>query len=142
MLKQRVTFTFAGPAEVDMHALDLPANAAYVGQVPRARAADIYLSHDVFLFPTLSDGFGLTQLEAMAHGLPVIATDRCGEVVEHKKSGFIVPVRDAPAIVKALNHFIETRDALSEFSAAALRRSADFLPENQWPMYRRALRIT
>jgi glycosyltransferase involved in cell wall biosynthesis len=139
LVGERVTFTFAGPSEVDIAALDFPSNATYVGQIPRSCTAQLFLSHDVFLFPTLSDGFGLAQLEAMAYGLPVIATHRCGDVVEHMKSGFVVPARDAASIVDALKQILDTRSVLSALSEAALRRSTDFLPGNQWPLYRQAL---
>ncbi len=139
LVHERMTFTFAGPSEVDITALDFPPNATYVGQIPRPHVAQMFLSHDVFLFPTLSDGFGLTQLEAMAYGLPVIATNHCGQVVEHMRSGFVVPARDPASIADALQLILETRGLLSTLSEGAIRRSTDFLPENQWPLYKRAL---
>jgi glycosyltransferase involved in cell wall biosynthesis len=40
-----------------------------------------YERADLFLFPTLSDGFGLTNLEAQAWSLPIVASRFCGEVV-------------------------------------------------------------
>jgi glycosyltransferase involved in cell wall biosynthesis len=141
LLNERVSFTFAGPTEVDMRALGLPANAIYIGQIPRSRVAEVFLSHDVFLFPTLSDGFGLTQVEAMAYGLPVIATKRCGEVVEHGRSGFIVAHRDSTAIADALRFFLERPELLSSFSESALHRSRQFAPWHQWPIYKKALRL-
>jgi glycosyltransferase involved in cell wall biosynthesis len=84
---------------------------------------------DALVFPTLSDGFGLVQLEAMASGLPVIATACCGEVVRHGIDGFIVPPRDSSAIVAALDELRADPDKYARFSAVASRRPQDFSPE-------------
>jgi len=60
------------------------------GAVPRSAVFGNYAKADVFLFPTRSDGFGLTQLEALSAGVPVIATDRCGAVVEDGRNGIVL----------------------------------------------------
>ena len=93
-----IEFTFVGGSWVDQSAIQWPQNCHVLGHVPRTQVAEIYAAHDVFLFPTLSDGFGRVQLEAMSNGLPVIATRCCGDVVEDGQSGFIVPPRDPRAI--------------------------------------------
>ena len=79
---------------------------------------------DVFVLPTLSDGFALTQLEAMAHDLPVIATLACGEVVEPGVSEFRTPCRNVPAVVAALDECEQDRLRLAAMSAAAWLRAA------------------
>jgi glycosyltransferase involved in cell wall biosynthesis len=134
----QVEFTFAGPIELVAENLSLPDNATYVGQVPRSAVETLYKSHDVFLFPTLSDGFGITQIEAMAYGLPVIATRCCGEVVEHGKSGYLVEPRSPEAIVECINRILDERN-LSQLSEGALARAECFSPEKIWPYYHRAL---
>jgi glycosyltransferase involved in cell wall biosynthesis len=87
---------------------------------------------DVLVFPTLSDGFGLVQLEAMAAGLPVIATACCGEVVRHGLDGLIVPPRDSSAIVAALEELRADPDKFERFSIVASRRPQDFSPERHF----------
>ena len=87
---------------------------------------------DVLVFPTLSDGFGLVQLEAMAAGLPVIATACCGEVVRHGLDGLIVPPRDSSAIVAALEELRADPDKFERFSIVASRRPRDFSPERHF----------
>ena len=49
-----------------------------------------YKEADVFILPTLSDGFGLTQLEAQSWKLPVIASRHCGEVVRDGENGVVL----------------------------------------------------
>lgn len=71
----------------------------YVGHISRADVQSEFLSADVMVFPTLSDGFGIVLLEAMAAGVPVISTANCGDVVVDGVNGFIVPTGDAQAIL-------------------------------------------
>ncbi|QCS50069.1 glycosyltransferase family 4 protein [Picosynechococcus sp. PCC 11901] len=62
----------------------------WVGHVNRSETAKYYQQADVFLFPTLSDGFGLTQLEAQAWKLPIVASQQCGEVVHDDINGLLL----------------------------------------------------
>lgn len=129
--RSNVHFTFAGANECRLPAL--PANCTHIGKIPRQETGSVYSSHDIFIFPTLSDGFGLTQVEAMAHGLPVISTPQCGEVVEHGVSGLIVPPRDARALTEAILEIGRDSGKLEAMSVAALRRAGDFAPDRVWP---------
>jgi len=130
LLGAPVSFTFAGAAEVPPGKLPLPENCRYLGAIPRVNVPDIYAQHDVFILPTLSDGFALTQVEALHYGLPVIATPCCGEVVMHGKSGFIVPPRSARAIADAILQLVEEQSLLCTMSLAAHRRAGDFSPDS------------
>ena len=135
--QRRVDFTFAGPIDVRLPAL--PANCRYIGRVPGPDIGAQYCSHDVFILPTLSDGFALTQVEAMAHGLPVIATPNCGEVVNHGVSGLIVPPGDSRALVEAILEIGGDPGKLEAMSAAAIRRATDFTPNRVWPTFQSCL---
>lgn len=65
---------------------------------------------DIFVLPTRNDSWGLVVNEAMAHGLPVITTDRCNaglELIENYKNGFIVPVDDNNKLSEKINLLLE-----------------------------------
>jgi glycosyltransferase involved in cell wall biosynthesis len=87
-----IEFTFVGPVQISIPE-DLRSNCEvrWHGPAPRPATGQFYEDADVFLFPTFSDGFGLTQLEAQAWRLPIITTRFCGEVVEHGRNGWILP---------------------------------------------------
>lgn len=131
--KQGIVFTFVGPNEVRLPSL--PTNCTYAGRVPRSQIGTLYSSHDIFILPTLSDGFALTQLEAMAYGLPVVATPRCGEVVEHGVSGLIVPACDSRSLAEAILEIGADPAKLEMMSRSALARAEQFTPANVWRTY-------
>jgi glycosyltransferase involved in cell wall biosynthesis len=71
--------------------------------IPQSQLPELFRSAEVLVFPTLVEGMGMVALEAMACGVPVIATP-CGpdEVVRDGIDGFIVPPCDSDAIVDRL----------------------------------------
>jgi len=91
----------------------------WCGPVSRAEVAAQYQSADVFLFPTFSDGFGLTQLEAQAWKLPIIASKFCGNVVKDGVNGFLLPELTVEAIVNSLRRCLEQPALLSKLSNAS-----------------------
>jgi glycosyltransferase involved in cell wall biosynthesis len=91
-------------------------NIQWFGQVPRSAAAEYYANADLFLFPTLSDGFGLTQLEAQAWKLPMIVSTFCGEVVKDKVNGLVLPDVSAEQIAQALRFCLNHPDQLARFA--------------------------
>lgn len=115
-----VDFTFAGPVGVKIpdEICQLP-NVRFLGPVDKATAEQLYREADVFLFPTLSDGFGLTQLEALGHGLPVIASTHCGQVVEEGVSGLVLSAVTPAAIADAIIQLVRDRDLLAKLKANA-----------------------
>lgn len=91
----------------------------YIGQVPRAEVKGEFLSADLFVFPTLSDGFGVVLLEAMAAGLPVVATPNCADMVVDGENGFVIPPRDAVALAGRIRQISEDRALRERMSVAA-----------------------
>jgi glycosyltransferase involved in cell wall biosynthesis len=115
-----VDFTFAGPIGIKIpDDVSRMPNVRFLGPVDKATAERLYRESDVFLFPTLSDGFGLTQLEALGHGLPVIASTHCGQVVEDRVSGLVLSEVTPEAIADAIMELVRDRDLLARLKANA-----------------------
>lgn len=89
----------------------------YVRPLNQEKLAQEVSQHDVFVMPTLEDGFGQTVIQAMSAGLVPISTDRCGasERIVPNKTGFQIPagkieplrdllqrLRDTPALVQSI----------------------------------------
>ncbi len=87
-----------------------------------------YGEFSVLVLPSLSDGFGLVVLEAMAAGLPVIVTERVGasDCVREGLDGFVVPAADADALAERLRRLHANRHLLAEMGAAARKRAGQF----------------
>lgn len=103
-----VLLTLAGPTQIDPVAWADRPNIRWIGAVPRSRVGALYAGADAFILPTLSDGFALTQLEALGHGCPVIASTRCGEVVQPGCNGWLLPDLEPPAIAACVREACET----------------------------------
>ena len=125
--KVNIHFDVVGPIGISREAMaSAPGNVAFHGRTGRDQAADWYRQSHVFVLPTLSDGFAITQLEAMAYGLPVITTPCCGDVVSDGVDGFLAPPRDAGALVRAFHRYLAQPGLLPAQSAAALVKARQF----------------
>ncbi len=110
--------------------------AFYHGVLPKNEVSTLLLQSDVLVLPSVSDGFGMVQLEAMAHGLPVIASDHCGDVVREGKDGFVIPFESMETkLGERLVQLGKYPEQLAEMSQNALERVKDFSLEksaNRW----------
>jgi glycosyltransferase involved in cell wall biosynthesis len=70
---------------------------------PRETLSPLYARADVVVVPSRNELFGLVTLEAMLHGCAVLATETDGarELIEHEKTGLLIPVADATALAAA-----------------------------------------
>ncbi len=85
-----IELTLVGPTEICPSAWEESPNVTWAGPAPRSEVNWHYDQADAFILPTLSDGYALTQLEALSRGLPVIASRNCGAVVEHGVNGLLL----------------------------------------------------
>lgn len=79
---------------------------------------------DIFVLPSLGEGISNTVLEAMATGLPVVATRVGGnpELVDDYRTGALVPVGDVTKLAAVLQGMIDNPEALSSMGAAGLEK--------------------
>ena len=87
---------------------------------------DEFLRADVFVLPTLCEGFALAHLEAMACGVPVVTTPNCGSVVRDGVDGFIVPIRDAEALAEKIELLVTDRELRTRLGHNARERAREF----------------
>ena len=97
-----------------------------VGRVPRESLPDEYRRSDLFVLPTLSDNTPVTLMEAMASGLPSVATAVGGipELVEPGRSGLLVPAGDIAALAGAVDGLLSDSEARRRMGLAA-RQAAE-----------------
>jgi glycosyltransferase involved in cell wall biosynthesis len=130
--RESIEFLLAGPNSIAESVVKtFPPNMKLLGRITRDQTDQVYQQAHVFVLPTVSDGFAITQLEAMEHGLPVVTTPNCGEVVTDGVDGLIVPARDSVALAKALARLNTDRALVQEMSRNALATVRDYdLPAN------------
>lgn len=121
----------SGPAEASLrdeaHRLGLDGCVNFLGwqdEVPFHR-------WNIFAVPSLEEAFGMAALEAMAAGLPVVATAVGGmpELVEHGRTGWLVPPADPQALAARLAPLLGDARQQEEMGAAARRRAGEFSAE-------------
>lgn len=97
------------------------ASVRFEGYLPAERLVDVYRSADLFAFPSVNEGLARVLLEAMATGLPVVATDCSGaeDCVTPGVDGTVVPAGDAIALASALLWHYENREATKTMGQAA-----------------------
>lgn len=100
-----------GPAKEDLRALTerlgIASRVVFTGM--RRDIPQLLSLMDVFILPSLYEGFGIAILEAMAAGKPVVATTVGGipEFVQQGQTGFLVPPGDAQALALAMKQLLE-----------------------------------
>ena len=115
-----VEFWMVGPVEIaKVSTLGHAGRVKWFGPATRKQASEFYGDADVFILPTLSDGFAITQLEAQAHGLPIIASKFCGKVVENGVNGIILEEPTDTCIAATIRDCIVDPDRLQNLAAAS-----------------------
>jgi glycosyltransferase involved in cell wall biosynthesis len=115
-----------GELEREAAACGLGRSVRFVGSQPDVTS--FYLGADVFVLPSLTEGLSNALLEAMAAGLPVVASDVRGnrEVVEDGVSGFLVDWADADAAARRVARLLEDAVLRRRLGTAARRRADCF----------------
>ena len=127
-LDARLTIAGQGAEEARLRryaqALGMASRITFAGPVFGADKAKLFAQADAFVLPSYSEGLPYALLEAMAAGMPVVATPvgAIPDVVTHGTHGFLVPARDGKALAEAIAALGANRDQLTWMSRASRRR--------------------
>ena len=117
--------------------LPLPSNVRLRRAVSDAELLELFRDHDVFVMPSLLEGFGLVYLEALSCGLPIICTENTGgpEILANGGGGVVVPAGDPSALAREIMRLAESEQWLQQ-----LRVEANAVaPKFTWGNYRSRL---
>lgn len=103
----------------------------FIGRVPNEQVPRYIRDMDVVVLPSLDESFGVSAIEAMACGVPVVVSDADGfrEVVRHMETGIIVPKRDPEKLATAITKLLKDeslRETLGSNGVAHVRRHYDW----------------
>ena len=122
-----------GDGEDRREANDLPPEIRdrirLLGAVPNTEIHPILAACHVYAGPSIGgESFGVVLVEAMAAGLPVVASDIPGyrEVLRHDRDGLLVPARDPAALASALGAILDDPGLAERLAAAGRERAAGF----------------
>ena len=104
-----------------------------VGAVPRGQMPEFWNSLNVAVVPSLYEPFGLVALEAMACGVPVVASDVGGlrEIVQDGESGLLVPPGDAASLAQTLRTLLTDEPLRHHLALGARRRAEEYSVERR-----------
>jgi glycosyltransferase involved in cell wall biosynthesis len=114
---------------VTVQSLGLESNVVFTGQIREQDKAPLYSAATLFAFPSLYEGFGMTPLEAMACGTPVVTSNRSALPEVVGDAGVLVDPYDTDAISEALAEVLENTGLREELSRRGLERARRFT----WP---------
>jgi glycosyltransferase involved in cell wall biosynthesis len=99
-----------------------------LGSLSDDELSRLYRAADLFAFPSTKEGFGLAALEALACGLPVVASDidALRTFLEHDRSALLVPAQDGHAFARALATLAGDPDARDRLRAGGQAVAREF----------------
>ncbi len=105
--------------------LNLAGDVIRTGYVPFNELPALYSLADIFLFPSLDEGFGIPILEAMACGTPVVCSDRGALPETAGGAAACMPPDDFPGMAEALANFAGNMELRKDFVGRGLKRTGD-----------------
>jgi glycosyltransferase involved in cell wall biosynthesis len=120
-----------GSLEREAASLGLAGRVKFLGW--QSEMAPILARWAVYAQPSVEEGFGISVAEAMAAGLPVVATSVGGlpEAVEDGKTGWLVPPRDSGALAERLACLLRDSDQRRAFGARGRERASELFSDTR-----------
>lgn len=113
------------------------AKHTWIPGLPHEQILKLMHQHDVLLFPSLFEGFGMVISEAMAQGTPVITTDRTAgpDIIEDGHNGWLIEAGDTEKLIEATERLLSKPELIEENGKAAIETAA----KRPWQLYARQL---
>jgi glycosyltransferase involved in cell wall biosynthesis len=101
--------------------LDLESRVTFRLNIPNEKMNEVYAAHDLFVLPSRWEGYGYSVLEAMANGLPVIASDRAGasDCIDNGVNGYIFESDNLKSLTTAIENIVKDHVKLEQMGAAS-----------------------
>jgi glycosyltransferase involved in cell wall biosynthesis len=117
----RLAFVGDGPYRKDLERIFAGTNTVFTGYLRGAELSQAYASADIFVFPSSLETFGLVVVEAMAAGLPVVASRVGGipDVIEEGVTGYTFEIGDRDALVEGVRRIAADRATLEQMGRNA-----------------------
>lgn len=126
-----IHFTLVGQVSDKIQVLHSPNNVLLVGEVSHQEVQKYMQQADLYLFPSYTEGFSISLVEAMANGLPIIATDvGATRDMIGDKGGVLVPVKDVNAVVQAIEK-LQDKSIRNEMSQWNLQKVQECYTQDQ-----------
>ncbi len=127
----RLVLVGNGPARDNLQRYFAGTNTVFMGYMQGEELSQAYASADLFVFPSAMETFGLVVVEAMAAGLPVVASRVGGipDVVDIGRTGYIFDVGDTAGLVEGVRLAISNRDHMIQMGQVARA----FAETQSWP---------
>lgn len=103
--------------------LNISDKIEFLGYINRENLPDLYSRADIYVCPSVLEGFGVSYLEAMARKKPIILTSNagCSEIITHMKNGIIVPPYDPQSIAKYIGILAKNPSLAKEIGEAGYK---------------------
>lgn len=134
-LKNHVELTVVGKKATD-HCAALDAALSkhrWIPSLAHNQVLKLMQEHDVLVFPSLFEGFGLVITEAMSQGTPVITTERTAgpDLITHEENGWIIEAGSTNALYHAIENLIDKPNVVAEVGREAMATAS----KRTWDVY-------
>lgn len=108
-------------------------NNTWIPSLPHHEILKLMREHDVLIFPSLFEGFGLVITEAMSQGTPVITTNRTAgpDLIEHGRNGWLIKADSTEAIQQQIEELIARPELIADAGHEAMHSAR----QRSWEKY-------
>jgi len=110
--------------------LQIENRVEFLGRISSEKTTAFYQEASIFVLPSLNEGMSNAMLEALACGLPILATDTGGtkELLKERENGFVIKMKDSDSIAEKIRLLIDDQDLLMDMG----RKSREIAEKMSW----------